>query len=188
MAVTGPSLSRRYKDQVPGDTIEGVAMSRSEDWGLVWDRDLNPLQSVIVQTSQDTPESVSMAFQVATIRKFFNTQKASVPSLLYVDEGMDFFTPNGVERFGGAIQRCYRAGRERGLATLAGFQRPKAISMQCLTEMNVLYLFRLNYRNDIKRLIEMGLPEDTEAPTENHRFLYMRKGKLLGKELTLGIG
>ena len=111
--------------------------------------------------------------------KFFDSQEYERPSLLYVDEGMDFFGPSGNSRYGNAIQKCFRAGREKGLATCIGVQRPKAINVQTLTEANLLYLFKLDYSADVKRLVEMGLPEGITAPTELYKFRHMRDGELL---------
>ena len=71
------------------------------------------------------------------------------------------------------------------MATLLGTQRPKAINLQTLTEANVLYLFRLEYSEDVKRLVEMGWPRDAPAPGVNHKFRYFRRPKLYPNKLIL---
>lgn len=119
------------------------------------------------------------------IAKLFKSQRHERKTMLYIDEGMDFFGPTGVSRYGNAIQRSFRAGREKGMTSVIGLQRPKTINLQTLTEMNVLYLFRLQYQDDVKRLQEMGLPAGTQAPDEDFNFLWLRGNKLYPKALTI---
>lgn len=175
----GTSPRKLYRPLAKGDTITGsVAISRMADWPLVWDPDLNPTQSVIVQRLQGS-QADNVKFQVAFAEQFFATQKASRPSLLYLDEGMDFFSSSASARGGSDIvQRCFRAGRERGLATLIGVQRPISINLQCLTETNWCACFRINYANDVKRLWEMGWPKHEGPPTykQTHCFKLWREG------------
>lgn len=161
----GTSPKRLYRPLAKGDTIPGsMSLSRAQDWPLVWDKDLNPSQTVIVQRLHGTMAD-NVRFQVGFAEKFFATQRASRPSLLYLDEGMDFFSTSASARGGSDIvQRCFRAGRERGLATLIGVQRPVGINLQCLTETNWCALFRINYANDVKRLYDMGWPHNVGPP------------------------
>lgn len=154
---------------------------------MAWDMDLNPSQTVILQNTE-VDEEDNVRWQVEAIALFFKEQRDARPSLLYVDEGMDFYGPTGNARFGNAIQRCFRAGREKGLATLLGVQRPKSINLQTLTEANVLYLFRLDFVEDVKRLQEMGYPKTAGAPDEDHRFRYMRGRALYPNPLILPKG
>lgn len=162
----GRRANRVYKRLAKGDTIPGsMQLSRASDWPLVWDRDTNPSQSVIVQRLRGSMAD-NIRFQVGFLERFFQTQDARRPSLVYLDEGMDFFTGSASARGGSDIvQRCFRAGRERNLSTLIGVQRPISINLQCLTETSWCALFRINFRNDVKRLWEMGWPNDTGPPT-----------------------
>lgn len=162
----GRRANRVYKRLAKGDTIPGsMQLSRASDWPLVWDRDTNPSQSVIVQRLRGS-NADNIRFQVGFLERFFETQDARRPSLVYIDEGMDFFTGSASARGGSDIvQRCFRAGRERNLSTLIGVQRPISINLQCLTETSWCALFRINFRNDVKRLWEMGWPHDTGPPT-----------------------
>jgi hypothetical protein len=184
IALTGQSVRTRYRDYVTGDTIRGVILSSPKDWELAWDKRLNPYQTVILQ-SPKLNEDAHVRFQVSQIARYFETQKAGMQSLLYVDEGMDFYGPTGNARYGNAIQRCFRAGAEKGMASLLGIQRPKTVNLQTLTEANVLYLFMLRFEADIKRLQEMGYPPKETCPDTEHVFRYMRNGRLYPNLLTL---
>lgn len=175
----GRRANRLYKQFAKGDTLPGsYALSEWSDWDLVWDRDLNPSQIVIVQRL-DATLAHNLPFQIAVAERFFKSQSARRPSLIYYDEGMDFFTPTATARGGSDIvQRCFRAGREKGLASLIGAQRPIGINLQCLTELNYLALFRINYLRDMRRLHEMGWPEKVRPPTyeQSHTFRLWREG------------
>lgn len=176
--VDGTDARKLYRKMAKGDTIPGaVSMSRLSDWPFAWSRDTNPSQTVIVQQLQGE-HSANVVFQTRVLQRFFKTLDAARPSLVYIDEGMDFFTTSGTARGSDIVQRCYRAGRERGLATLAGFQRPKGINLQCLTEMNACYLFRINFEDDVKRLWDMGWPHNVGPPTyeQPHAFRVWRNG------------
>ena len=173
----GTGTRRYYRQMSKGDTIRGsVALTRVRDWGIVWDKDLNPSQTVVVQNLQ-LPDRVNVLFQTAAAEKFFKTQAASRPSMIYFDEGHDFFGSNASARgTSDIVQRCFRAGREKGLATLIGVQRPKGVNLQCLTETSWCAVFRINFTDDIRRLWEMGWPKDAMPPTydQPHAFRLWR--------------
>jgi hypothetical protein len=175
----GGTPRRMYAPLARGDTINGaVSLNTMDDWGLAWDRNVNESQTVIAQRLSGRHDD-NVRFQVLAAERFFNTQRDSRPSLLYLDEGMDFFGPNSGARGGSDIvQRCFRAGREKGLATLIGVQRPIGINDQCLTETNWCALFRINFTNDVKRLWEMGWPKHQLPPTyaQKHQFRMWREG------------
>jgi hypothetical protein len=182
----GTSPRKLYRMMAKGDTIKGsVAMSRMTDWPLCWDRDAHPTQTVIAQRiqgdwkDQSATQRNTMAFVVQCAERFFATQSADRPSLLYIDEGHDFYHASAAAMAGSdIIQRCYRAGREKGLATMAGFQRPVGLNIQLLTELNYCALFRINYTKDVTRLHEMGWPRDTMPPQydDKHCFRLWREG------------
>jgi hypothetical protein len=156
---------------------------------LAWDRKINPHGIVIAQRldlSEEDPQLIR--WQVAIIKKFLATQRHDIPSLLVIDEGMDFFGPTGNALYSNVIQKCWRAGGEKGMSCLIGVQRPKTINLQMLTESNLLYLFHISFDSDLKRLQEMGLPSDVESPIEKFHFLFMKDDRLYPRPLKLSLG
>lgn len=175
----GTYAKRQYRKMAKGDTIAGsVSMSRMTDWPLAWHPDTNPSHTVIAQRMHGT-QAENVRYQIKAAERFFETQDARSPSLLYIDEGMDFFSANGSARGSDIVQRCFRAGREKGLATMIGVQRPISINLQCLTETSWCAVFRINYAGDIKRLYEMGWPQTVGPPTyeQDHCFRLWREGR-----------
>lgn len=177
----GTSTKRLYRKLSEGDTIPGsVTISQPHDWALAWDRDANPVQTVIAQRIKGSHRE-NVAFQVGCAERFFDSLDFKRPSLIYFDEGHDFFTATS-SAIGGSdiVQRGYRAGRERGLASLIGVQRPKGFNPQCLTETNYCALFRINFRKDMAHLYDMGFPQSVGPPSyadaELHRFRLWREG------------
>jgi hypothetical protein len=167
---------------VPGDTLNATLLTDIKHWDLAWDRTLNPSGIVIAQ-NLTLDEADNVRFQVEAATRYLDSQFYKQPSLIYVDEGHDFFGGNAMARYGTALQRCYRAGAEQGMSSLLGAQRPKTITMQTLTESNLLYLFRIKFAEDVKRLREMGAPPDIQAPVKPHRFRFMRDDDLYPSEL-----
>lgn len=163
--VDGTGTRWLYRALAKGDTIPGaVSVQRMTDWSLAWDRDANPSQTVIFQRFDGT-QLDNVRFQVAALEKLFKTQRASRPTLAYLDEGMDFFSVTAGAKGGSDIvQRCYRAGRERGLATLAGVQRPTGINAQMKSELNWCAFFRINLAADIKTMYDIGWPQNAPPP------------------------
>lgn len=176
----GTSTKRRYERMGPGDFIPGsVVMQSPRDWSLAWDRDNNPAQTVIMQNIDHTSQQAA-GWQQAMADKYFKSLDYRRPSLIYWDEGHDFFTAQGMARGSDIVQRGYRAGRERGLTSLIGFQRTVGFPIQCLTEANICALFHIDYIKDMRRLYEMGWPEKEGPPTEEewqeYIFKMWRKG------------
>lgn len=161
----GRSARRMYAAFARGDTIAGsVACTDLSQWSMCWDRDANPSQTVIFQRVKGL-QVTNVNFQVRAAEKLFATQRASRPTLAYFDEGMDFFSATGGAKGGSDIvQRMYRSGGEKGLATLLGMQRPVGITLQTMTDMNWAALFPLRYAGDVKRLYDMGWPQDAPPP------------------------
>jgi hypothetical protein len=179
-AVTGKSIRKRYANFVRGDTIRGLVFDDPGAWPLVWDEHINPWQTVVAQTPE-MPEDYAVWLCQGVVDRMYLTQKPTRPTLVYCDEGLSFFGPTGIGRHGSAIQRAYRAGREKGLASLLGSQRPKQINVQTLTEANVAYVFRLNSAADTKHLTDqMGLepPPYLLAPRDRYVFWFYRDGLL----------
>ncbi len=122
---------------------------------------------------------------------FFRTQVPETPSLLYLDESMDFYGPTGQGKGGNIIQRCFRAGRQKGLATMIATQRARTINLQCLSEASVVIAFYLPNSSDWERLYEIGVPGNVPCPPEldptpgapddqpSYMFVLRRKGRLV---------
>lgn len=177
--VNGTAARSMYKKMAQGDMIpDSVTLDDMRDWHLAWDKDINPSQTVICQRLQGSHVG-NVMFQVAALERFFKELDARVPSLAYLDEGHDFFTASAAAKGSDIVQRCYRAGRERGLATVAGFQRPIGLNLQCLTEINKIGLFRINFEKDMRRLYEMGYPPTIGPPSydDEHCFRWWREGR-----------
>lgn len=186
-SITGYGLGGYYKRQgyVVGDTVpNSVLMSHPNQWDLAFNPDISS-RIVVAQRSDIEDDALIVQWQVDNIRRYFASQRPDEPSLLVIDEGMDFFGPSGSSRYGNAIQRCYRAGREKGMAVVTGVQRPRCINLQCLTESNVLYLFAIDFDEDVKRLREMGYPKGEGAPTKDYEFRLFKDKKLYPKKLRL---
>lgn len=165
-----------------------VVLANINDWNLAWTQTQNQSRIVISQNFA-LEEKALVVWQLSVIKKFFQTQRSNVPSLLVIDEGMDFFGSNGAAYYSNIVQRCWRAGGEKGMACLMGVQRPKGINIQMLTESDLLYLFHLAYDTDLRRLTEMGFPRNLSSPDEDqkYKFIFMRGGKVYPKLVTLNL-
>lgn len=167
----GIKASRRYRNWDHGPTIpESVAINNLDEFKESWGRNYSVF---IAQVTDDNDDVSDLTF---IAQEFFKRSRASIPQLLVVDEGMDFYTESGSPIRGTlpAIKRTSRAGRERGMALLFCSQRARNIPVQIMSEMSKLYLFRLDYTEDVKRLREMGVPP-IESPLDNHQFKYWTK-------------
>lgn len=124
-----------------------------------------------------TDGTSQIPWSVDVIASFLAQARASRPQLIYIDEGLDFFHSNSAARGGSdAILRTARAGRERGCSLLLATQRPPGIPVQVRSELTKLYLFRLDYAEDVKGLGEMGYPyRDNPAPDDDRIFRFWDK-------------
>lgn len=165
----GISARRRYKKWDHGEVVAGsVVIDDPNDLEMAFKRGF---QTVIIQgeTRDDIPRLVHAA------SLFLKDSRTGRPQLLQVDETMDFFHGNGSPIGGSdAILRASRAGRERGTAALYCSQRTRGIPAQLMEELERLYAFRLDYKQDAKRFQEMGAPE-FPLPSEPYRFMYWYK-------------
>lgn len=120
---------------------------------------------------------------VAYAKEFYEGYGAKYPRLLVVDELADFFERRVLTDI---FQRVARNGRERDCALIAGSQRPRKVPVEIMTEMLRLYLFELDYEEDIDHIVQFGLPWKglpkqyikTLIPTGHSFFLWDRKLKL----------
>ncbi len=176
MLANGQRAGRRYRDFLPGTIIpHSRLVSNTSEWDLAWETG----EGVCILQNTNLPHDENVRWQVSMMQKFFKTQKHSMPSLLVIDEGMDFFGPTGNGKYGDIVQRSVRAGGEKGLASLILVQRPKTINIQVVTEGNYLMLFKIRYREDLKRLWEMGIPRDFVDPKEPHHFALWRNDHVI---------
>ena len=167
----GIPAKRLYRHWDHGSFIPGsVLVSTPEDLDLAWSLGY---RVAICQgfSDADIPRMLAVA------RRFHDQARAARPQLLYVDEMLYFFGSTGMPKGGDDILKVYVVGgRERGLASLFASQRTKGFPPSVLEEANRLYLFRLDFVDDVKRLREMGAPVGPEdVPTEEHVFRYWYK-------------
>ena len=173
--VRGLSDKSHYKKWVPGATILG---STRIEPGNLRDLDLAMSRSNIIICQSDKIDEE--AGEVATTIDAFRAQSDNNNSrLVYFDEVMDFYTSNGTPVRGSRniLIRCSRAGAERNLSTVFSTQRLKGIPPQYFELATKIYLFRLDYLPDYKRLAESGAPPDFMPPLENHLFKVWDKNK-----------
>ena len=167
----GLSAKRLYRTWDHGPTVPGsMLVEQPSDLDLAW--------KVGVRTAiaQSDGTYASLPRLLAISDKFLAQSRTGRPQLAQVDETMDFYGPTGNPRGSSdVITRFARTGRERGTAALYGSQRTKGIPATLLQEVTRLYLFHLDYEQDMKRLYEMGLPEWVESPRGEHEFYYWWK-------------
>lgn len=71
------------------------------------------------------------------------------------------------------FQACLSRGRERGISTLVGTQRPHRIPLLTLSEAEHYYIFRLTLLQDRKRVEEItGITAEEQTDLSNHEFFY----------------
>lgn len=167
---SGMSAKRRYRKWSHGSTVpDSVVVNSPDELDVAWS---TGARIVIAQGEggRDVPSLIACA------RRFLDDSRANRPQLLFVDETMDFFSGNAQPRGGDDILiRVARAGRERGCAALYCSQRTAGIPAQLIEELTKLYLFRLDYGKDVKRLHEMGAPVTIAPPREERVFMYWTK-------------
>lgn len=167
----GTSAARRYRSWDHGPLIRGSVVV--DEPGQLRDAWRFGHRCAIAQGES----SADIARLTATARVFHGQARSSVPQLVVVDELLDFFHPNGSPRAGtdDTLVRVVRAGRERGEGALYCSQRTRGIPTQIVEELSKLYLFRLDFVGDARRLPEMGAPESITPPAEDHEFVYWTK-------------
>lgn len=170
----GKPAARKYRRWNHGPTIAGsIVVSDPSELKLAW---LMGATIVIAQDSAHEGGRSAVPMLAACAGEFLKSSRRGKPQLLDVDETMDFFSGNGAPVGGNdALVRTARAGRERGTGALYCSQRTRGIPGQLIEELSKLYLFRLDLRDDVKRLQEMGAPKKMQPPTKNHAFRYWTK-------------
>jgi hypothetical protein len=129
---------------------------------------------LIAQTDGYENQNVMLSY---VFDRFYKHARFNRPSLLYVDELLDFYAPNGQPKRNmlNSILRCVRAGREKGLASLLSTQRFKGIPVQVVSELSKLYLGALDVEDDLDHLESMGIPPDLEPPKQDRIFTFFDK-------------
>ena len=169
--INGTSAKRRYRSWGHGQPVLGSVLVESpEHLRLAWDMGWR----VAIVQGDGEAERPRM---LDVVQEFYKQANARVPQLLQVDESVDWFGGTAMPKYGSdVIIRCARAGRERGLGALYCSQRTRAIPATLLEEMSRLFLFRIDYSADIKRLQEMWAPVDEATmPTQEYHFMYWTK-------------
>lgn len=169
-AVSG--LRQRYKDWAKGDVLSGsVALHRAAEFreARLQSRCL-VLQSLypnreLVEDFED--EAAQFAYRL------FRASGQRRPTLLYIDELYDLAHGQSgiVDR---RLLRTIRTGRELNMAVLVGAQRPRSIPIPTLTESNRIYVFQLDYLEDVKYLRQHAVALSREPI--GHAFVMATKG------------
>lgn len=171
--VNGLPDQRHYREWDYGPAIPN---STRVDAGDVegMNRAFKTCRIVIVQTDS---VDVNAAAMCRVIEAFRNGVTRKHHRMVFVDEVMDFYTQSGMplRGCGNVILRCLRAGAERGFTSLLATQRAKGIPPQFWELINKLYLFRMDFEPDMKRVREAGVPPQMIPPEDNHRFLFWTK-------------
>lgn len=171
MLLSGFRAKHLYKNWDHGPTVPGsVLVEDPEDLDLAWKLG-HHVAIVQGDSDYDIPRMLAVA------EAFHRKARASQPQLLQVDETLYFFSSNGAPKGGSDVLKTYAVGgRERGVASLFCSQRTKGFPASILEECNRLYLFRMDYIDDVKRLKEMGAPVDEEdVPEQEYQFRYWYK-------------
>lgn len=166
--LNGLPADRRYKKWRRGDVLENsivlpsgvhVRHAMKQAWNLKFD-------TVVAQI----PNLAYVDWLQAAAGWFYEDSDDDYQQLLYIDELADHFSSSGAYGRGNVLVQTVRSGRERGVAVLAGTQRPSGIPPSFFTEVSRVYLFKLNRAGDIDRLHESVLPEDISPPRCKHVF------------------
>jgi len=171
-STSGNTAERHYKKWSRGNFLQGSY--RLENKG-----DIKPQLDTIwrmrgrVAIAQTRPGDLAdLAWLEGVARVFYGSYSDKTPRLIMIDELADFFE---VRRSGGIFHQAARSGRELGIGMLAGSQRPSYIPTVVMTESDRLYLFNLDYSEDMKKVHQMGVPKDVAAPSVDHSFFYWNK-------------
>lgn len=91
----------------------------------------------------------------------------------YIDEAMSFHINS---RAGRGLTALMTRGRSKGITTILSSQLPRYISAFCMTEIDKAFIFRLQHRNDRKRIDDL-IPDFSLKPVAApHHFYYFDNG------------
>lgn len=149
----------------------------------MWDVEKYPGEIVIMQGGT-RPDRERM---VALMRSFVDKKLKDRERLVIVDEGLDFYESNAgsINWRDDVLVHIARAGGERNIGLFFGAHRPYGVPRLLNTMSNRVTLFHLVYRNDMRLLNDMGIP-DEETPDGNYVFRqYVRQpGGTISKPMT----
>ncbi len=167
------SYYSRYVSNDFGDLINNAyALYQVQDIKRAWvgEKDIIIAQNLAMGRNLRS----LVQWQSAIMTYAFQTASKSRPTMIFIDEGMDFFSERGFNYGTEIVRTLYRAGREKGISTLSAVQRPVTISKQMLTEANTVYLFKIRFAKDLVSLQEMGFPTGVKPPKERGQFYFFR--------------
>jgi len=170
---------KRYSvvyDNKPSDTIAGW----NDTQNVYCDFDL--LQEADEERLIYTPP-VYETLDAALQDRFFEWIYQRRYTRLYIDEASAL---RGGTNPSYHLQACICRGRERGISTITGTQRPARVPLILMSESEHFFVFRLNMINDRQRVTEMtGISVAEQIDLTRYEFFYynavigQRSGKLV---------
>lgn len=164
------SISRRYSrddwgEVVPDSVVLPLLNVRSE---LKQARSLGYKCAIaqIRERNRDTIMLVSNA-----IRYAYEDRPPKKPLFVYVDELNNFFR-DAPQAARWPIVTVITSGGERSVSFLGAAQRPRNISIESMESLNKLYWFYTPYKEDVKHLKEMGIPETARPAPAYYQFYF----------------
>lgn len=173
-SVSGNTAARHYRKWRRGNFLPGsYRIDNNGKQSIKGQLDTVWRKGGRVAIAQTRPGDVAdLAWLELVARVFYGSYSDKTPRLIMIDELADFFE---VRKVGGIFHQAARSGRELGVAMLAGSQRPSYIPTVVMTESDRLYLFNLDYTEDMKKVHQMGVPKDVQPPSVDHSFFYWNK-------------
>jgi len=166
-------LTGRYKKWGYGSGIikGSYVLPRQREVGEELDQ-VWRLGGTIAIAHSETESEWEYTSRVAT--EFYERYGSKHPRVLFVDELADFFKQRSL---GDIYQRIARNGRERDVALIAGSQRPRKVPVEVMTEMSRIYMFQLDFDEDLKHVYQFGIPRNVQKPNGYVFYMYDRKLK-----------
>lgn len=171
----GITAKRHYKNWSRGEYVPGsYRIDLEADYKQQLDAVWRARASIAI--AQCPPGSIADLHALELVATcFYREYSDRTPRIILVDELADFFE---VRKSGGGIfWQTARSGRELNVALMAGSQRPSYIPNVVMTESDRLYLFTLDYVEDMKKVYSMGVPKTVTVPQIEHSFFYWDKFK-----------
>lgn len=164
------AFSRRYTrddwgEEIPDSVVLPLNNVRSE---IKQARRLG-FKCAIAQIRERNPTTIMLVSDA--IRYAYEDRPPRKPLFVYVDELNNFFR-DAPQKARWPIITVITSGGERSVAFLGAAQRPRNISIESMESLNKLYWFYTPYREDIKHLKEMGVPETAKPPGQYYQFYF----------------
>lgn len=164
------SVSRRYSKDDWGEPIE------------------NSVALPLINVRQEIRMARSLRYNVAiaqikernhvnimkvsdAIRYAYEDRPPKKPLFVYVDELNNFFR-DAPKAAANPIIMTLTSGGERSVAFLGAAQRPRHISVEALESLTKLYWFHTPFSEDVKHLMNMGVPKDAKPPSMYYQFYF----------------